>query len=128
MSHKLHAQSQLQCGTMKTSEFMITQVELAEPTLSEMYTLPVQPSFTCAPRPLYTTRAHTFLQKHQPRARYNYNVVDESIKFVGSINSTCVVMNSDVFIVPHCSCDCACNLKWHFHILLLAYSTVCSSQ
>ena len=29
---------------------------------------------------------------------------------VGSANFTCVVMNSDVFIVPHCSCDCACNL------------------
>ena len=29
---KLHAQSQLQCGTMKTSEFMTTQVELIDPT------------------------------------------------------------------------------------------------
>ena len=32
MSHKLHAWSQVQCGTVKTSEFVTTQVELIDPT------------------------------------------------------------------------------------------------
>ena len=99
---------------MKTSEFMTTQMKLADPTLSEMSTdldITSVTQFHLCPTATIYTGTYILADIQQPRARYiRKYVVDGSITFVGSASSTCVVMNSDVFIVPHCSCDCACNL------------------
>ena len=66
--HKLHAQSQLQCGTVKASEFMHHTSGVSRP-----YTVrDVTSHYQCNPQPMphgHNTLVHTICEvEHQPRA------------------------------------------------------------
>ena len=71
--HCMHSHVQLQCGTMKTSEFMTTQMKLADPTLSEMSTdldITSVTQFHLCPTATIYTGTYILADIQQPRARY----------------------------------------------------------